>query len=258
MKPKPRLSILIVLLLCGFNSFAQSFEDLERKNGDNAFTEDWFKVMVRYTSVKSTYTPNYSGGTVNVAFRWDKTEKWDIRSRYENPSLGDFIYALVNLSKQISNGRSTKDDYDDHAHGGGILGWAQFYANAVAKDKLLISPGITMGDYMFGSRYQKNNQNKAKHDPYGYYLAAGPAFMATYLVNKKLWIDGYVNYDIALVKVKNDSVDPKYPKPSFLTVGADLNTVYQFFGGFRINQVIDGGYNKDKSSRLDISVGMCF
>ena len=71
-------------------------------------------------------------------------------------------------------------------------------------------------------------------------------------------MDGYVNYDIAVVKVKNDSVDPNYPKPSFLTIGADLNSVYKFFGGVRFNKVADGGSNNESSSRLDISVGMCF
>lgn len=249
--------LLFCLTLFSTTAFTQSFDDLKSKKGDNAFGEDWLKVFVRRTSVNSKYTPNYSGFTVNLSLRNDKAEKWDFRTRYENPTLGDFIYSLVNLSKDLKNGTSTKEVYDDHAHGGGFLGWFQAYINAVAKDKLLISPGITMGDYIFGSRYDMGMGTK-DYDPNGYYLAVGPAIMASYVINKKLWVDGYVNYDIAVVKVKNDSVDPNYPKPSFLSVGADLNSVYKFFGGFRLNKVVDSGVNKETSSRLDISVGMCF
>lgn len=250
--------LLFVFLIIGSpNLFAQSFDDLKSKKGNNAFEDDWLKVFGRHTSVNSKYTPNYSGFTVNLSIREDKSGKGELRTRYENPTLGDLIYSIVNLSKDIKNGRSTKEVYDDHAHGGGFLGWLQTYVNAVTTKKLLISPGITMGDYVYGSRYDKGS-GKKEYDPYGYYLAVGPAVMASYVVNKKMWLDAYVNYDISVVKVKNDSVDPDYKKPSFLTMGADLNTVSKFFGGFRVNKVIDRGINNDNSSRLDISVGMCF
>ena len=257
LKSLPKLLFFIFLTICSLNLCAQSFDDLASKNGDNAFEEDWFKVFIRNTSVNSKYTPNYGGFTVNVAIRQDESKKWGLRSRYENPSLGDFIYSAINLSQDIKNGTSTKEVYDDHAHGGGFLGWYQVYLNAYTNRKLIISPGITMGDYIFGSRYDKGNGIK-DYDPNGYYFAVGPAIMASYVINKKLWIDGYINYDITVLKVKNDSVDPNYKMPSFMSIGADLNTTYKFFGGFRINKVMDSGVNKENSSRLDISVGMCF
>ncbi|MFC5282136.1 hypothetical protein [Pedobacter alpinus] len=257
LKPILKQFLFLFLLLGSANLSAQSFDDLKRKNGKNAFEEDWLKVFVRYTSANSKYTPNYSGFTINVAIREDNSKKWGLRTRYENPTLGDLFYSIVNLSKDIKNGTSTKEVYDDHAHGGGFLGWYQVYLNAYTSGKLIISPGITMGDYIYGSRYDKGN-GKKDYDPNGYYFAVGPAIMASYVINKKLWLDGYINYDISVVKVKNDSVDPDYKKPSFMSIGADLNTTYKFFGGFRINKLIDKGINKDNSSRLDISFGMCF
>lgn len=251
---KKYLTILMIasITCCCVNVNAQSFEDYEE------FEEGWIKVFARYSSFKSTYTPSFNGFTVNLALRGDKYEPWQIRTRYENPTLGDFIYAAVNLSKDVKNGTSTKEVYDDHAHGGGFLGWAQAYINVFATDKILISPGITGGDYIFGNAYNRAGGGKKDQDPRGYYIAVGPAIMASYAINKLMWVDAYINYDITLGKTQDTVVDEDYPNPAFLSIGADLNTDKKLFAGFRINKIIDKGYNKDKSSRLDISVGVCF
>lgn len=223
--------LLLSLFFVALDSSAQSFAKLKDKKGNNPFSEDIFKIYGRFTSVNSEFTEDYSGFTFNVGLRNDKYEKGEFRTRYENPSLGDFIYVAINISNDIKNGVAEKQKYDDHAHGGGFLGWFQAYMNVVAKDKILVSPGITLGDYIYGSTYDKAPAGRQKYDPYGYYLAAGPAVMVSFLATNKIWIDGYVNYDIAFLKVKNDSVDPNYQKPAFLTVGADLNTTSKLFGG---------------------------
>lgn len=253
--------IYLIILITSLNlmAYAQSFKDLKKKNGENPITEDIIKLYLRHTSVSSTFTANYSGITVNLTLRNDDYEKWDGRVRYENPTLGDFLVVLSNSLKDLEKREITKQKYDDHAHGGGFLGWLQYYTNAVATDRLLISPGISMGDYIYGSSYDKTGgTNKLNHDPFGYYLVVGPAIMGTYLVSKKLWVDAYINYDIAFTKVKNDSVDPNYAKPAFLSVGADVYSTSKLFAGFRINKLIDNGANNDKSSRLDVSAGIVF
>lgn len=239
---------------------AQSFKDLKKKNGENPFDEDILKVYLRHTSVSSKYTENYSGLTVNITVRNDSYEKWDSRVRYENPTLGDFLSLIPRAVKDVQERKITKQKWDNHAHGGGLIGWVQYYLNAVATDRLLISPGISGGDYIYGSQYINPaiESDKKKYDPYGYYLAAGPAIMATYLVNKKMWVDAYVNYDISFLKVKNDSVDPDYAKPSFISIGADVYTTKKLFAGIRLNQIIDKGINEDNSKRLDISAGLFF
>ncbi len=238
-------------LFCGSVN-AQSFDDYD------TFEDGWFKVFVRHSSFKSTYTPNFSGYTVNLALKSDRYEPWGARVRYENPTIGDFLYAIVNLSKDVKNGTSTQQVYDDHAHGGGFLGWAQAYMNVVATDKILISPGITGGDYIFGNRYTTAKLGYNNQDPRGYYIAVGPAIMASYAVTDFLWVDAYVNYDITLGKTQDEVVDKDYPNPKFLTFGVDVYTDWLVFGGFRLNKIVDKGYNNDKSSRLDISVGVCF
>lgn len=252
-----KLYFITLLTSISLITNAQSFKDLKKGNGENPMTKDWFKLYIRHTSVNSKYTENYSGITINLTLRHDDYEKWGSRTRYENPTLGDLLSGIPRAVKDVQERKITKQKWDDHAHGGGIIGWAQFYLNAVATDRLLISPGISGGDYIYGSQYIKTG-TKSKYDPYGYYLAAGPAIMATYLVNKKLWIDAYVNYDISFVKVKNDSVDPDYAKPSFISIGADVYTTRKLFAGLRVNQIIDKGINKDNSKRLDISAGLVF
>lgn len=251
----------IFFIACIMSSLAvnaQSFSELKKANGENPFTEDWFKLYVRFTAMTPTYTPSFSGYTVNLALRNDKFKKWEGRSRYENPTLGDFLFMLTVDSKEyIQTGGIKSKAYDDHAHGGGFLGWYQYYVNAVAQDKLLISPGISMGDYIIGSRYSTATTPRQDQNPYGYYFAAGPAVMASYVITPQIWIDGYVNYDISFYKVKNKIKTP-YPNPHFLTVGADLNTTKKLFGGFRLNKTLDKGANKDASSRIDISAGITF
>ena len=248
---KTTLLVAFLMILGGATS-AQTFKDY------GEFEEGWLKVFVRYSSFNSTYTPDFSGFTVNLALRKDKADAWAVRTRYESPTLGDFIYAVANLSKDVKNGTSTQEVYDDHAHGGGFLGWGQAYINVYSKGKLIISPGITGGDYIFGNAYNRNNTGKKDQDPRGYYIAVGPAIMASYAVNKLMWVDAYINYDITLGKTQDTVVDENYPNPSFLSIGADLNTEKRLYGGFRLNKIIDKGYNNDKSSRLDISVGFCF
>ena len=244
--------LLVSIMMIVGNLNAQTFNDYKD------FKDGWFKIYIRNTSANSTYTPNYSGFTANVGIRADKAEKWGIRTRYENPTLGDLIYAAVNLSEDIKNGTSTKEVYDDHAHGGGFFGWTQGYINVYASDKLLISPGISGGDYIFGSAYNRNNTGKKDQDPRGYYVVAGPAIMASYAANKFFWIDAYINYDIAVFKFQDTVIDKDYPNPSFVSFGLDLYTDKKIFGGFRLNKIVDKGYNNNKSSRLDFSLGFCF
>lgn len=130
--------------------------------------------------------------------------------------------------------------------------------NVVATDKILISPGITGGDFSFGSRYYTDSLGYNNQDPRGYYFAFGPAIMASFAVSKFLWVDTYVNYDITLGKLQDEVVDKDYPNPAFLSFGVDVYTTKLVFAGFRLNKIIDKGYNDNKSSRLDISVGVCF
>jgi hypothetical protein len=255
-----RFTITLWIMGICASSFAQSFSALKNSKDNNPMLQNGFKVYVRHTSVVSKYTPNYSGVTVNVGFRSDEYKKGGTRIRYENPTLGDFLSRIpdmVKTTKAIVNDTkidATPKKWEDHGHGGGLLGWVQYYFNAVAKDKFLLSPGFSAGDYIYGSRYEANGQNKADMDPYGYFFAGGPAIMASYLPTNKFWIDGYVNYDIAFAKVNNRGT-AGYQKPHFLTLGADLYTSTKLFGGIRLNRMIDRGISNDKSTRLDISVG---
>lgn len=256
--------ITLSLALACLTTMSQSFSTIPKnKKNRNPMEDQSFKLYIRNTSVTSKYTPNYGAPTINIGFSDDSFEKGSKRSRYENPTLGDFLQGIprgvktVNAIKNDQPVDNTPTGWEDHAHGGGFFGWIQYYWNAVAKDRLLVSPGVSAGDYIYGSRYSINGGSKTKNGPYGYYAGGGPAVMATYLVSKKIWVDGYLNYDISFVKVKNE-VPQDYPKPHFLTLGADLRSTSKLFGGIRMNRMIDRGANNDQSMRLDISAGIVF
>lgn len=239
---------------------AQSFSDIKNKKGTQIFADYWkIKIYGLYTDVASKYTPSYSGYTFNVSFYRNDLDKWGTRTKYENSTLGDLFWLsnkVYNVPKTIATGtpKISKNPAKDHAHGSGFLGWLQYYTNVIAKDRTMFSVGLSAGDYIYGSRV-----NGAEQDPYGYYLVAGPAVMASYVPAKWCWVDVFANYELSYVNaVKKKTTNPKYPKPHFLTIGADFNTSKQFFFGIRHNTMIDRGTMDDSSSRLDIKLGFIF
>jgi hypothetical protein len=252
----PQLLILILVLLCisPFCAKAQRFEDLTNKNGDNAFTDRGIHIFVRYTGVNAKYTESYGGFTFNGSFRIDRLEKGEVSYHFENPTLGDLIWLLFNISKM--DGRDT-----EQAYGSGFFGWHQVYWNVVSEDRLLISPGVSFGDYIYSAKRAGESPNVL--DPSGYFFHLGPAFKTSYVISNDLWLDGILNYDIGFRAGKpggGNYLEKKgYQKPHFLTLGGTINHVpTRLFGSVRINQLIDRGENKDSATRLDVSFGFMF
>ncbi len=252
--------ILLIALLAVAQVYmanAQSFSDIQSGKGKQIFTESIVRLYGRFIYVSSKYTDSYSAYSANIEIIKNHLGKGETRTKYVNPTLGDLLWVAPEVRKAgqaVNNGQPyipSKHPWKDHAHGAGYLGWVQYYSNIIAKDNLLFSAGISAGDYIYGSRV-----NGTEQDPYGYYLAAGPALIASYVPAKWCWVDVYTNYDMSFVNaVKKDSTDPKYPKPHFLTIGADFNTNKKIFTGVRYNTMIDRGSMNDASSRLDIKLG---
>lgn len=261
-----RTKLTIILLVLANLAFGQSFSTLKNSKGDNPMDKRGVRLFARYTSVSSKHNGSYGSPTINISFKNDNHGQWEKRIRYENPTLGDLIRGVPAAIRDIKAIRDddattiTTNKWENHAHGGGIVGWFQYYLNVVARDQFILSPGVSFGDYIYTSKQNTGVMAGKINDPAGYFLDVGPAIMASYLVSEKLWIDGYVNYDISVYRVSGPSADytetPGYQKPHFLTVGADLNTNTRWFGGVRMNRLIDKGTFKDRSSRLDISIGI--
>lgn len=252
------LFIALLIMAQAHITNAQSFSDVQNKKGKKLFTESRFRLYGVYTDVASKYTPSYSGYTANIGIFKNELGKGGYRTKYENPTLGDLLWLNVKVYKvpqTVATGQVQpfgNNPAKDHAHGGGFLGWVQWHYNIIAKDRTMFSAGISAGDYIYGSRV-----NHAEQDPYGYYLAAGPAVMASYVPAKWCWVDVFANYDLSFLNgVKKSTTDPNYPKPHFFTIGADFNTNKQIFLGVRHNTMIDRGIMHDASSRFDIKLGI--
>lgn len=245
-------------LLCFFtgSTFAQSFDDLDNRKGDNAFTENSLHVFARYTTVSAKYTDSYGGFTVNLALRKDNYERGEWCWRFENATLGDLIFLLFNIEEM--DGRKT-----EQAFGSGFLGNHQLYGNLIATDRLLISPGFSMGDYIFASKRENADSTGARIlDPAGYFLSVGPAFRVSYVITEKLWLDGLIHYDIGF-QVGKPSAEYRqikdYKRPGFLSIGGEIHhATTRLFAGARLMRMIDTGVNKDSATRIDISVGYMF
>ncbi|HYG50391.1 MAG TPA: hypothetical protein VD905_05780 [Flavobacteriales bacterium] len=244
----------LVFLGMAAGVFAQSsFSDL----GDD-FEERDFKLFLRRTTVFPDKDGSYGGISINGQLAINKYEKGRACIRYENPTLGDFVFILARLI----NGKSTQTASGlEHAYGAGFMGWFQGHKNVVATSRFILSPGISFGDYIFGVE-RKISSSVVALDPIGYFIAAGPSLMTNYYVGYGFWVDAYVNYDLAFGKVKfergNYTPIENYPKPHFLQYGFDIHHKSGFFIGPRINSVVDRGSNNVTAMRLDISAGYCF
>lgn len=260
-----KLYPILLILLYVFTATvgnAQSFKDLTNKKNQNPFLETDVKVFFRYTHLKGKYTEALSAPTVNVAVKKDKAHAGGLRYRFENPYLGDGIYTIAKGIKRVKNDEKLFER-SEQSLSSGFVGWHQLGLNVTAKDRLIITPGISVGDVLLATKRATNSQSGSKvTDPAGYYFFAGPSALASYLISDKIWLDAYLKYDITFTKVANPKNDytenPGYPLPSLITIGADVHTTSKLFGGLRLVRLLDSGVNKDNGTRVDVSLGFMF
>lgn len=241
------MKILSVLLLsvAALVTQAQSFTDLKMKNGQSAYDNVYTNYMLRYTSVSGKGTESIKGFTVNASIAEVDVEKGGGSLYWENAWLGDLIWKLANYNKPTTN---------TQVFTSGLLGWFQFYVNVVSEDRLIIAPGISAGDYIFG------DNTAYTLEPNGYYIHIGPAVKASYLLNESFWLDGFLNVDIGAGVKHNDNRSRYervvgYPRPIFLNLTVNVVSTRRLFAGFRVNQLIDRGDNKRSATRLDLNLG---
>jgi hypothetical protein len=246
-------SLFSIALIClAATVSAQSFLDIKDKKDRSLYEDNWFNIMVRYTHVGGKYTEKLGGFTGNVSLRNAKVAKGKMSWYYENPTLGDLIWKVANIK------RTSKEE---QAFGSGFLGWLHGYYNVVSTDKLILAPGLSLGDYIFGSERDLGGATSTRYEPYGYYFAAGPAFKTSYLLNKDFWVDGTFNWDFALTKFKKGYSgagyvqDDGYPNPMFVSLHVTLYHKSKFFLSVRGYQMIDLGKYNDSAQRWDVSVG---
>lgn len=247
-----RIFILLFSLIAPLSIYPQSFSDNEN------FEDGILKIFWRSTSVKPKHDNAYGGWTFNIALATNSIDKGESRIRYENPTLGDFLFVTSRLIRQKP---TTTASGLDHAFGGGFFGWFQYHINLIASDRFILSPGFSLGDYIFGFEYPDPSVTHRLKDPAGYYFHAGPALLASYSIQKNFWVEAYSHYDIPYAKAKlsGGNYEPieKYAKPHFLAYG--LNLHYSFlYTGFRMNHVLDRGSVGAKGRRLDINAGIYF
>jgi len=141
--------------------------------------------------------------------------------------------------------------------------WHKLAINALATDKLLISPGISFGDHMLATETWTSAGKKVL-DPSGYYFFAGPYLMASYVINNKMWVDAYMNYDITFTKAANPdkgydkNENPDYPLPALFFIGANVYANFGVFAGIKIAKMKDTGSLKNTGSRIDFTLGYNF
>lgn len=248
-----RLALIFLTTLTFSFTNAQTFEGLDR-----AFTDWNWELMIRRTQVNTKNTIDYGGTTFNMRFRFDDYQKGGMRWHFENPTLGDMLWVVARLinKKDMPNQNSNGAE---QAFGSGFFGWHHITWNAVAQDRLLISPGISLGDYIFASQ----RAGGVTLEPAGYYFHIGPALRASQMLGDNLWLDVHTRFDITGRAGKSSAVAPpdgaKYKNPAFFGLGATVNHAGSHLAlSCNYTKMIDRGANKDSASRIDISLGFMF
>jgi hypothetical protein len=252
-----RLALIAVIGLMSVDLHAQSFDNLENGRGDNSFLENGLEVYIRRTQVDAKFTPSYGGTTFNIKYRGEDYVKGGRRWHFENPTLGDMLFVVGRLLK--GGDTNIGKNGEEQAFGSGFFGWHQVYWNAVAKDRLLVSPGISFGDYIFSTR----RAGGVTLEPSGYFFHVGPSLMVTQILGDKFWLNVYSRYDLtgrASGAPANDGTTTgKYKRPHFLGLGTSIQHAgTRLCGGINYTQMIDRGANNDSAKRIDISFGFMF
>ncbi|GCC52645.1 hypothetical protein SanaruYs_28820 [Chryseotalea sanaruensis] len=243
------LYLIPTFIFLSFAVIGQSLSSLEDGRGNDVYESSSVGIFYRYTSNSGKYAPTVKGSTFNINVRKSEAGKGGRSWHFENPALGDIIWLLFNSDEVTNNVGQTFTS--------GLIGWHQAYWNVVAKDKLIIAPGFSAGDYIFGSGRDQGSPNIL--EPNGYYLYAGPAIKASYLLGDRAWIDGFFHWDITFSKLKNDdgayqNIDG-YKYPHFIHLGATVYDRSRFFAGIKLVRLVDRGINNDRATRFDFSLG---
>lgn len=239
-----RILILLFSVVVA-TTHAQSFADLKTPKGRNAYDNAYTNWMLRYTSISGKGTESIGGLTVNASVAEVDCEVGETSIYWENAWLGDLIWRVAHFKESTTNAQVFTS---------GLLGWFQFYYNVYVQERLLVAPGLSTGDYIFG------NNTAYTLEPNGYYIHVGPAVKVSYLLNDKFWIDSFLNWDIgAGVKHSNDRSRYErvvgYPRPFFVNLNINICSTSNLFAGLRVNQLLDRGDNHLSATRVDISLG---
>lgn len=272
---KKNILLLLLINVCCYNvSIAQGFKDLKTKSGKNLFSEGRLMLLTRYSSItpqsdkyKDVMENETIFPTINMALSIDNTDKWGLKWSWENPMIGDGLAYLVRgfgaLKKEGANVGEVAGKYTQ-TFSALIIGWHHINMNVFTTDRLLIAPGISTGDMQLVTTIpsQRFSHNEEKKDPAGYFLYAGPSLKISYVINKKLWIDAFANYDFMLTKGFKPSQNygkddyPNYPLPTTMFFGANLYSTSRLFGGFRVGKMTDKGIHGNHAQRVDVSLGV--
>lgn len=135
---------------------------------------------------------------------------------------------------------------------------SQFKLGYLYGVRLNIAPGISFGDYLY-STGRRDVGPKNVLEPFGWYLYAGGALRVSQMINNNFWIDLEGRYDRGLVVTKraieNSVPIEGYPKPDFTAFTLTVNHTSRLFASVRAVSVIDKGDNKDRATRVDVSLG---
>jgi len=234
---------------------AQTFEDL--KINDKGALRFYFSFNSMHN--KSHFSPEMRSipfrtlGIEGDVYSFDKGEvRWNVNSK-----VCDDLIWLIGYTIKNKTSRTPEGDYSIT----GLFWWHYGY-NVKSTEKLNISPGFSLSDYMVlmpeedGISFTGNPSEK--EDPHGWFWAAGPNIFIDYALPAKFSLHFNANYDFSFIRLNNkykSILDPDYKKPHYFHAALTLNHNSGFYLGYQFTRVVDLGYHKNNIVRSEVNLG---
>lgn len=253
-----------LLVTCGMSCFISvnsqtNFQSME------AFNDSYLRFHIKYLTVKPKTDFAYGGFTANLSWDSKDYKKWDKRFMWEQNLFSDVVAMIV--KKYVMKKPITKSGLD-HSFSTGIFGSFQLGPNVIAKEKLIVSPCVSFGDFITAVQQEENtgnnsgieNNGKLYRDPAGYFFVAGPSVVVSFIPMPKFWIDAYFVYDFTAYNVGEKNIsnfvhEEGYPNPHFISCGMNFNHKSGFFTGLRFYSLVNRGNTNTGINRTDINIG---
>jgi hypothetical protein len=259
-----RLSLVLLIILF----FPLNINGQDHFSTNEIFNKSYFKFFIKRINIKPSSDEFYGGFTAN--FSWDRKnyKKGETRFIWEQNLFSDVIAGIT--KKHILKKPITKSGLD-HSFSSGFFGSFQYGINAVTREKFIITPAVSFGDYIVAVQSFEDvsqipnlqiysNPGMVVRDPAGYFFVAGPSVISSFYINASNWLDVMIAYDFTAYNAGEKNIInfihiDDYPHPHFLTISVNANHKSGFYTGIKTNRLVNRGSTNIGITRIDINIG---
>lgn len=185
-------------------------------------------------------------------------EAGEARYVFRNKILGEIFYAFGEQFTDIY-----RDESSTFSHF--LLGAHTFSWNTIVRNRWALALGFNLTDLSVGSTFIVEDSLGQKTEftpaPHGWYIGAGPSFMADYLINDFLLLEiqgDYTLHFVNAVPLTYGEDNPDYKMPHQYFISAHLLSGWGLYTGVEASFLNDRGQYNGDARKLEWQIGFRF